>query len=53
MKVNVGGSDRLLRVIAGLALIGLTLMRTIGAWGCIGLFCLLQGYLAFAQLMAC
>lgn len=31
MKLNVGGIDRILRVVAGLALIGLTLAGMIGA----------------------
>lgn len=37
MKTNVGGIDRILRVVVGLALIGLTLTGTIGAWGWLGL----------------
>jgi hypothetical protein len=36
-KHNVGGIDRILRIILGLALIGLTLAGTIGMWGWIGL----------------
>ncbi|MBL8307143.1 MAG: DUF2892 domain-containing protein, partial [Rubrivivax sp.] len=37
MKSNVGGIDRILRIVLGLALIGLTLAGTIGAWGWIGI----------------
>jgi hypothetical protein len=37
MKANVGGLDRILRIVLGLALIALTLTGTIGAWGWIGL----------------
>jgi hypothetical protein len=37
MTPNVGGIDRVLRVLVGVALIALTLMGTIGAWGWIGL----------------
>lgn len=37
MKANVGGIDRILRLVLGLALIGLTLSGTIGAWGWLGL----------------
>lgn len=37
MKTNVGGIDRLLRLVLGLVLIALTLTGTIGAWGWIGL----------------
>jgi len=37
MKANVGGIDRVLRIVLGLALIALTLTGAIGAWGWIGL----------------
>jgi hypothetical protein len=37
MKANVGGIDRILRLVLGLALIGLTLSGTIGVWGWLGL----------------
>ncbi len=37
MKSNVGGIDRILRIVAGLVLIALALTGTIGAWGWIGL----------------
>ena len=37
MKVNVGGADCILRIAAGLVLIGLTLAGNIGIWGWIGL----------------
>lgn len=37
MTRNVGGIDRLLRVVAGLVLVGLALMGTIGWWGFIGI----------------
>lgn len=43
MKANVGTIDRALRVIAGLALIGLTVTGTIGAWGWIGVVPVLTG----------
>ena len=33
MKSNVGGIDRILRIVLGLVLIGLTLTGTIGMWG--------------------
>lgn len=47
MKLNVGGIDRILRIIAGLALIGLTVAGTIGAWGWIGVVPLLTGMFKF------
>jgi len=43
MKVNEGTIDRVLRVIAGLVLIGLTASGTIGVWGWIGVVPLLTG----------
>jgi hypothetical protein len=43
MKVNVGTVDRLLRIIAGIVLIALAAMGTIGAWGYIGVVLVLTG----------
>ncbi len=37
MTKNVGGIDRILRIIAGIALIGLALAGVIGVWGYIGI----------------
>jgi hypothetical protein len=42
-KTNVGGIDRIVRILAGLALLGLTLTGAIGAWGWIGLVPLATG----------
>ena len=50
MKLNVGGIDRILRIIAGLALIGLTLSGTIGVWGWIGVVLLVTGAVKFCPL---
>lgn len=36
MKQNVGGIDRILRIVLGLVLIGLTVSGTIGVWGWVG-----------------
>ena len=36
MKANVGGIDRILRIVAGLVLIALTLTGAIGVWGWLG-----------------
>ncbi len=47
MKVNVGGVDRILRIIAGLVLIGLTLTGTIGIWGWIGVVFIATGIFSF------
>jgi hypothetical protein len=50
MKINVGGIDRILRIIAGLALIALTLTGTIGVWGWIGVVPLATGLLKFCPI---
>jgi len=50
MKSNVGGIDRILRVLLGLALIGLTLSGTIGVWGWIGIVPLATGLFRFCPL---
>lgn len=49
-KTNVGGIDRVLRIVAGLVLIGLTLMGTIGPWGWIGVVPLATGLLGSCPL---
>jgi len=36
MKSNVGGIDRIARIVLGLVLIGLTVTGTIGVWGWLG-----------------
>lgn len=43
MKSNVGGIDRILRIVAGLALIVATLAGVIGMWGWIGVVPLATG----------
>lgn len=50
MKTNVGGIDRLLRIVLGLVLVALTLMGTIGAWGWVGVVPLLTGALGTCPL---
>jgi hypothetical protein len=47
MKANVGSVDRILRIVLGLALIGATLLGTIGAWGWIGVVPLATGIFRF------
>ena len=47
MKMNVGGIDRMLRIVAGLVLIGLTLAGQIDVWGWIGVVPLLTGIFRF------
>ena len=43
MKLNVGGIDRIVRIAAGLALIGLTVTGNIGVWGWLGVVPLATG----------
>lgn len=45
MKTNVGGIDRLLRIVVGLVLIALAATGTIGPWGWIGVLPLATGLL--------
>jgi hypothetical protein len=45
MKVNVGSVDRIIRIVGGLALIGLAVAGTIGPWGYIGIVPLLTGFI--------
>ena len=47
MQANVGGPDRILRIIAGLALIAAAALGWIGAWGWIGLLVLPSGVFRF------
>jgi hypothetical protein len=45
-RLNVGNLDRALRILVGLALIGLAASGTIGFWGYIGIVPLLTGVAA-------
>ena len=47
MNANAGGLDRALRIVAGLALVGLAATGTVDAWGYIGVVPLLTGALGF------
>lgn len=47
MKFNVGGMDRILRVVLGLALIAAAALGYIGWWGYIGVVPLVTGALRF------
>lgn len=47
MKANVGGIDRILRIVVGLVLIALAATGTVGAWGWIGVVPLLTGVFRF------
>ena len=50
MKANVGGIDRILRIVVGLLLIVLALTGTIGAWGWIGVVLVATGAFSFCPL---
>jgi hypothetical protein len=50
MKSNVGGIDRVLRIVLGLVLIGLAATGTVGAWGWIGIVPLATAALGFCPL---
>ena len=43
MTQNVGGIDRILRIVVGLALIVLAATGTIGVWGWLGIIVLATG----------
>ena len=50
MKSNVGGIDRILRIVIGLVLIGLAATGTVGVWGWIGIVPLATAALGFCPL---
>jgi ABC-type branched-subunit amino acid transport system permease subunit len=47
MTANVGGIDRALRIVAGLALIALAVTGMVGAWGYLGVIVLATGVFRF------
>jgi len=47
MTANVGGIDRILRIVAGLALIALAATGVVGAWGYLGVIVLATGVFSF------
>ncbi|QWD62020.1 DUF2892 domain-containing protein [Polynucleobacter sp. MWH-UH25E] len=56
MQCNVGGADRVIRIVIGLVLIGLTLTDKIGDWGWIGVLPLVTGVFRFCpaySIMGC
>jgi len=52
MKLNVGGFDRIARIVAGLVLIGLAATGMVGVWGYIGIVPLLTGIFKFCPAYA-
>ena len=49
-QLNVGNIDRALRILAGLALIGLAAFGMIGTWGFLGVVPLATGVIAMCPL---
>ena len=47
MNKNVGGIDRILRIIAGIVLIALAVTNVVGVWGYIGVVPLLTGVIGW------
>ena len=47
---NVGGIDRIARILVGLVLLGLTYSGIVGAWGWIGVVPLFTGIFSFCPL---
>lgn len=47
MTANVGGIDRVLRIVAGLVLIALAATGVVGAWGYLGVIVLATGVFRF------
>lgn len=47
MKHNVGGIDRVLRIVIGLVLIGLAATGTVGWWGWLGVIPLATGLMGW------
>lgn len=52
MKTNEGGIDRMVRIVAGLVLLGLMAMGTIGWWGWLGVVLLATGLIGWCPAYA-
>jgi len=50
MKSNVGGLDKILRIVAGLGLIGATAAGMLPVWGYIGIIPLATGLMGWCPL---
>lgn len=50
MKSNVGGMDKILRIVAGVGLIGATVAGVLPAWGYIGIVPLATGLMGWCPL---
>jgi hypothetical protein len=52
MKTNENSVDRALRIVLGVALLGLTISGTIGIWGWLGIVPLATGAIGWCPLYA-
>lgn len=50
MKANLGKIDRLLRLVLGLVLVVLALMKVIGAWGFLGVIFVVTALINFCPI---
>ena len=50
MKKNVGGLDRVVRIVVGLVLMGLAATGMVGGWGWLGAVVLATGVFSFCGL---
>lgn len=50
MKLNVGGVDRIMRIVVGAALVGTTALGVIPVWGYVGVIPLATGLVGFCPL---
>ena len=50
MKFNVGGIDRILRIVVGIVLSGLAATGTVGWWGWLGVVPLATGLFRFCPM---
>ena len=50
MQANVGGIDRILRIVVGIVLITLAATGSVGLWGWIGVVPLLTGLISWCPL---
>jgi len=50
MKLNVGGVDRILRIVVGAALVGTTAVGAVPVWGYVGIIPLATGAAGFCPL---
>ncbi len=47
MKANIGGIDRIARIIVGVTLIALAATGVVGVWGCLGVLPLVTAFIRF------